>query len=98
MCRSVPVLGERFVDQLVLVALPGHVPSEAEERGDVDSVDVLRVLHVAAQIKLCQNRLPRLLLKETQISDRCRYTSMNADHFNVNNRAGAIHSFIFIYC
>lgn len=59
-----PVLGQCVVDQLVLVTLPGHVSSEAEERGDVDSVDMLCALNIAAQIKLCENTLPRLLLKK----------------------------------
>lgn len=60
-----PALGHRLVDQLVLVALSGHVAPEAEERGDVDSVDVLRVLHVAAQVELGEDALRRLLLSAT---------------------------------
>ena len=60
---SEPVLGQCVVDQLVLITLSGHVSSEAEEGGDVDSVHVLCVLHVAAQVKLGKNALPRLLLK-----------------------------------
>lgn len=60
----VPVLGQRAVDQLVLVALPRHVSSEAEERGDVDSVNMFRVLDVAAQIKLCEDTLPCFLLRD----------------------------------
>lgn len=65
----VPVLGERLVDQLVLVALPGHVSSEAEEGGDVDSVHVLCVLHVAAQVELSQDAFPRLLLHTRRDDD-----------------------------
>jgi len=65
MCMCEPVLGEGLVDQLVLVALPGHVSPKAEEGGDVDSVHMLRVLDVAAQIKLCQDAFPCLLLENT---------------------------------
>lgn len=60
--RVVPVLRQRAVDEVVLVALASHVPAEAQEGGDVDAVDVLRVAHVAAQVKLCQETLRRLLL------------------------------------
>lgn len=47
MDRWIPVLSQCVVDQLILVALPGHVSAEAKKRGDVDSVNVLRVLNVA---------------------------------------------------
>lgn len=66
---SEPVLGERLVDQLVLVALPGHVSPEAQERGDIDPVHVLRVLNVASQVKLSENALPRLLLEKQTLRD-----------------------------
>lgn len=62
---SSPVPGQRVVEQLVLVALPRHVAAEAQEGGDVDPVDVLRVLHVAAQVELSQDALRRLLLDNT---------------------------------
>lgn len=59
----VPVLGQCVVDQLVLVALPGHVSAKAKECCDIDSVNVLGVLNVAAQIKLSKDTLTDLLLK-----------------------------------
>lgn len=58
-----PVLRQGGVEQLVLVAPPGHVAAVAQEGGDVDAVHVLRVLHVTTQVKLCQDALPRLLLE-----------------------------------
>lgn len=67
-CKSEPVLCQRVVDQLVLVTLPGHVSSEAEERGDVHSVNMLCVLDITTQIKLCKDALPCLLLKNTETS------------------------------
>lgn len=60
-----PVPGQRVVEQLVLVALPRHVAAEAQESGDVNPVDVLRVLHIAAQVELSQDALCRLLLDNT---------------------------------
>ncbi|KAF3852772.1 hypothetical protein F7725_006127 [Dissostichus mawsoni] len=55
--------------QTQLRALSGHVSSEAQEGGDVDSVDVLRVFHVTAQVKLRQHTLPRLLLNHKTLDD-----------------------------
>lgn len=83
MCESEPVLGQCVVDQLVLVALPGHVSSEAKERGDVDSVNMLCVLNITAQIKLCEDTLPRLLLtkKKKKKTTQRHYIDVKTEYF-----------------
>lgn len=66
-CVSEPALGQCAVEQPFLVALPGHVSSEAEEGGDVDAVHVLRVLHIAAQVELGEDALPCFLLQTNRM-------------------------------
>lgn len=56
-----------LVQHVFLIALPGKIAPEAQESVDVDTVHVASVLHITAQVELCQKALSSLVLL-TQIS------------------------------
>lgn len=51
---AIPVVHIGLVQHKLLIALSSKVASEAQEGVDVDAVDVAGVLHVTAQVELCQ--------------------------------------------
>lgn len=54
---NVPVSVKRFIQHKVFIALPGKVASKAQKGGDVNSVHMLCVLHITAQVELSQQDL-----------------------------------------
>ena len=51
---AIPVVHIGLVQHKLFIALPSKVASEAQEGVDIDTVHVAGVLHVTAQVELCQ--------------------------------------------
>lgn len=56
------VLGKGLGDHVFLISLPSCIATIAQESGDINTVDVLRAMGIAAQVKLRQQVLCHLLL------------------------------------